>query len=88
MYFYYLLLLGSYTIDLTTVESLTKEIERILLRYNQQTKSLYKKYCEYSDRRRTEGLNSSKGNQNDKYIESWDVIEKVIFAAKGWQVYI
>ena len=76
------------TCDFTTIELQTKEIERIFLRYNQQSKSLFKKFTDFATKRRYldfhENLDIS---VTDPYSENWPIVEKLIFRARGIQVF-
>ena len=74
--------------DFTTLELQIKEIERIFLRYNQQSKSLFKKFTDFATKRRYldfhENLDIS---VTDPYSENWPLVEKLIFRARGIQVF-
>ena len=73
--------------DFSTIELQTKEIERIFLRYNQQSKSLFKRFTDFATKRRYldfhENLDIS---VTDPYSANWPLVEKLIFKARGIQV--
>ena len=85
--------IGSITQDFSTIDLQTKEIERILLRYNQQTKILFKRYSDFSMKRRQDDFNFNENNNENKnkfvdddYAVNWSTVEKAIFTARGVQV--
>ena len=78
---------GEAILDLSTYDLQTKEIERILLMYNQQLKILYRKYSDMAGKRRQYYHD---GNSSDSVIiedcENHEFLEKIVYSAKGEQV--
>jgi hypothetical protein len=75
------------TIEFPTVESQTREIERILLRYNKETKALFKKYSDLAIQRRQDCVDENLSlSETDRFTDKWPEMEKIIFVARGLQV--
>lgn len=78
---------GEAILDLSTYNLQIKEIERILLMYNQQLKILYRKYSDMAGKRRQYYHD---GNSNDSVIidgcKNHEFLEKIVYSAKGEQV--
>lgn len=60
----------------------TKEIERILLRYNQSIRQLYKKYCDYSNRKRSKELTTNVHNPENNQFSK---VENTIITIRNFQ---
>ena len=72
----------------STTDLQTKELERIFLRYNQQLKFLFRKYTEFATNRRCIDRNDNLDiSITDSYTENWPQVEKLIFNARGIQVF-
>ena len=73
----------------STTDLQTKELERIFLRYNQQLKFLFRKYTEFATNRRCIDRNDNLDiSITDSYTENWPQVEKLIFNARGIQVFL
>lgn len=78
---------GEAILDLSTYHLQTKEIERILLMYNQQLKTLYRKYSDMAGKRRQYYHNGKTSNSViiDDSINH-EFLEKIAYSARGEQV--
>lgn len=73
--------------DLSSIDLQTKELERILLRYNNCCKLIFKKYSDLSGKRRLDDSRLNLNvNLNFKYMDTWSKVEKVVYNGRGLQV--
>ena len=81
--------IGEAIIDLSTYQLQTREIERILLMYNQQLKMLYRKYSDLAGKRRQYYHNENSNNSVMNHEgENHETLEKIVNFARGEQVMI
>lgn len=78
---------GEAIVDLSTYQLQTKEIERILLMYNQQLKILYRKYSDLAGKRRQYYHNENSNNSVMIHeSDNHESLEKIVHLARGEQV--